>query len=194
MVAPLELLFMSSSVHPSSKVDRYPPCRILAAGVMSHNNIQVDVYEYRHVVLPPEIAQLLPKGKLLSEVGVMGVPTADVTAICFVFRACSGTQFAAAASWKVNAYAEGLSTPWLLASVQRWGSQRGRGSFESAPALQQLCCSHPRPTPLSLLYCSLSGVALVSSSQGDGTTTLCTALSPTSCSSGTFMEGRLVKP
>mmetsp|Transcript_14125 Transcript_14125/g.38199 ORF Transcript_14125/g.38199 Transcript_14125/m.38199 type:complete len:95 (+) Transcript_14125:108-392(+) len=40
---------------------------------MSHNNIQYsekyydDVYEYRHVVLPPEIAQLLPKGKLLSE-------------------------------------------------------------------------------------------------------------------------------
>lgn len=28
------------------------------------------VYEYRHVVLPPEIAQLLPKGRLLSEVCV----------------------------------------------------------------------------------------------------------------------------
>lgn len=26
-----------------------------------------DVYEYRHVVLPPEIAKRLPKGKLLSE-------------------------------------------------------------------------------------------------------------------------------
>lgn len=30
--------------------------------------LPADVYEYRHVVLPPEIAQLLPKGKLLSEV------------------------------------------------------------------------------------------------------------------------------
>mmetsp|Transcript_12866 Transcript_12866/g.27793 ORF Transcript_12866/g.27793 Transcript_12866/m.27793 type:complete len:94 (-) Transcript_12866:581-862(-) len=26
-----------------------------------------DVFEYRHVVLPPEIASLLPKGRLLSE-------------------------------------------------------------------------------------------------------------------------------
>lgn len=26
-----------------------------------------DVYEYRHVVLPPDIAKLLPKGRLLSE-------------------------------------------------------------------------------------------------------------------------------
>ncbi|KAL3699665.1 hypothetical protein R1sor_017687 [Riccia sorocarpa] len=26
-----------------------------------------DVYEYRHVVLPPEVAQLLPKDRLLSE-------------------------------------------------------------------------------------------------------------------------------
>ena len=33
-----------------------------------------DVYEYRHVVLPPEISQLLPKGKLLSEVsGFLGL-------------------------------------------------------------------------------------------------------------------------
>lgn len=40
---------------------------------MAHNNIQYsekyydDVYEYRHVVLPPEIAQHLPKNRLLSE-------------------------------------------------------------------------------------------------------------------------------
>lgn len=27
-----------------------------------------DVYEYRHVILPPEVAKLLPKGKLLTEV------------------------------------------------------------------------------------------------------------------------------
>eukprot|EP00775_Hariotina_reticulata_P005042 gene5042-5284_t len=41
---------------------------------MAHNNIQYsekyydDVFEYRHVVLPPEIAQHLPKNRLLSEV------------------------------------------------------------------------------------------------------------------------------
>lgn len=40
---------------------------------MAANNIQYsekyydDIYEYRHVVLPPEIAQMLPKGRLLSE-------------------------------------------------------------------------------------------------------------------------------
>mmetsp|Transcript_19171 Transcript_19171/g.34692 ORF Transcript_19171/g.34692 Transcript_19171/m.34692 type:complete len:94 (+) Transcript_19171:84-365(+) len=40
---------------------------------MANNNIQYseryydDVYEYRHVVLPPEIAQALPKGRLLTE-------------------------------------------------------------------------------------------------------------------------------
>lgn len=40
---------------------------------MAANQIQYsekyfdDVYEYRHVVLPTEIAQLLPKGRLLSE-------------------------------------------------------------------------------------------------------------------------------
>lgn len=40
---------------------------------MAHNNIQYsekyydDVFEYRHVVLPPEIAQHLPKNRLLSE-------------------------------------------------------------------------------------------------------------------------------
>ncbi|EFJ51936.1 hypothetical protein VOLCADRAFT_127315 [Volvox carteri f. nagariensis] len=40
---------------------------------MAQNNIQYsekyydDIYEYRHVVLPQEIAQLLPKGRLLSE-------------------------------------------------------------------------------------------------------------------------------
>lgn len=28
---------------------------------------QDDVYEYRHVTLPPKLAELLPKGKLLSE-------------------------------------------------------------------------------------------------------------------------------
>jgi hypothetical protein len=28
-----------------------------------------DTYEYRHVVLPPDIAKLLPKNRLLSEVG-----------------------------------------------------------------------------------------------------------------------------
>lgn len=27
-----------------------------------------DVYEYRHVVLPPEIAKRVPKGRLMSEV------------------------------------------------------------------------------------------------------------------------------
>ncbi|CAI0382762.1 unnamed protein product, partial [Linum tenue] len=27
-----------------------------------------DTYEYRHVVLPPEVAKLLPKNRLLSEV------------------------------------------------------------------------------------------------------------------------------
>ncbi|KAL0537832.1 hypothetical protein IC582_026821 [Cucumis melo] len=27
-----------------------------------------DIYEYRHVVLPPEVAKLLPKNRLLSEV------------------------------------------------------------------------------------------------------------------------------
>lgn len=26
-----------------------------------------DIYEYRHVVLPPDIAQLLPKGRLMPE-------------------------------------------------------------------------------------------------------------------------------
>ncbi|KAH7542110.1 cyclin-dependent kinases regulatory subunit 1 [Ziziphus jujuba] len=26
-----------------------------------------DIYEYRHVVLPPEVAKLLPKNRLLSE-------------------------------------------------------------------------------------------------------------------------------
>lgn len=46
---------------------------------MAHNNIQYsekyydDVYEYRHVVLPPEIAQLLPKGRLLSEAEWRGI-------------------------------------------------------------------------------------------------------------------------
>lgn len=40
---------------------------------MAQNQIQYsekyfdDTYEYRHVVLPQEIAQLLPKGRLLSE-------------------------------------------------------------------------------------------------------------------------------
>mmetsp|Transcript_16578 Transcript_16578/g.28433 ORF Transcript_16578/g.28433 Transcript_16578/m.28433 type:complete len:96 (-) Transcript_16578:327-614(-) len=40
---------------------------------MAHNGIQYsekyydDVYEYRHVVLPTDIAGLLPKGRLLSE-------------------------------------------------------------------------------------------------------------------------------
>ncbi|PNH05872.1 Cyclin-dependent kinases regulatory subunit 1 [Tetrabaena socialis] len=40
---------------------------------MAQNNIQYsekyydDIYEYRHVVLPQEISQLLPKGRLLSE-------------------------------------------------------------------------------------------------------------------------------
>ena len=27
-----------------------------------------DIYEYRHVVLPPEIAKRVPKGRLMSEV------------------------------------------------------------------------------------------------------------------------------
>ena len=31
-----------------------------------------DVYEYRHVVLPPEIAKRVPKGRLMSEVGRTG--------------------------------------------------------------------------------------------------------------------------
>lgn len=40
---------------------------------MAHNGIQYsekyydDVYEYRHVVLPPEIAAHLPKNRLLDE-------------------------------------------------------------------------------------------------------------------------------
>ena len=29
-----------------------------------------DIYEYRHVVLPPEIAKKVPKGRLMSEVRV----------------------------------------------------------------------------------------------------------------------------
>mmetsp|Transcript_11621 Transcript_11621/g.34384 ORF Transcript_11621/g.34384 Transcript_11621/m.34384 type:complete len:93 (-) Transcript_11621:406-684(-) len=43
------------------------------------NNIQYsekyydDVFEYRHVVLPPEIAALMPKGRLLSEAEWRGI-------------------------------------------------------------------------------------------------------------------------
>ncbi|CAK9198673.1 unnamed protein product [Sphagnum troendelagicum] len=32
-----------------------------------------DVHEYRHVVLPPDIAKLLPKNRLLSEVEWRGI-------------------------------------------------------------------------------------------------------------------------
>ncbi|KAK6163433.1 hypothetical protein DH2020_000297 [Rehmannia glutinosa] len=31
-----------------------------------------DTYEYRHVVLPPEVAKLLPKNRLLSEISIYG--------------------------------------------------------------------------------------------------------------------------
>lgn len=39
----------------------------MANGIQYSEKYYDDVFEYRHVVLPPEIATLLPKGRLLPE-------------------------------------------------------------------------------------------------------------------------------
>lgn len=38
-----------------------------ANGIQYSERYYDDVYEYRHVVLPPEIAKRVPKGRLMSE-------------------------------------------------------------------------------------------------------------------------------
>lgn len=39
----------------------------MSAEIYYSDKYQDDVYEYRHVTLPPKLADLLPKNKLLSE-------------------------------------------------------------------------------------------------------------------------------
>ncbi|KAF4376791.1 hypothetical protein F8388_025662 [Cannabis sativa] len=51
-----------------------------------------DTYEYRHVVLPPEVAKLLPKNRLLSEVDFDFVQSSDVSDFVNEWRAIGVQQ------------------------------------------------------------------------------------------------------
>ncbi|GAB2234787.1 hypothetical protein Droror1_Dr00004052 [Drosera rotundifolia] len=47
-----------------------------------------DTYEYRHVVLPPEVAKLLPKNRLLSEASALHSHASGATEACSLNALC----------------------------------------------------------------------------------------------------------
>ena len=113
-----------------------PPCAHPPPRRERYND---DVYEYRHVILPPEIAHLLPKTHLLSEVSVLH-PTAAAPS---AERCC--TRIKAELSW------------WCCQVERRVCRSQGKGGCYAAAESLNNQGRHTRtgPTPPTPLACTI---------------------------------------
>ncbi|CAI9785904.1 unnamed protein product [Fraxinus pennsylvanica] len=80
-----------------------------------------DTYEYRHVVLPPEVAKLLPKNRLLSETNQRQLSTHFLLIIrpqiiCWAIKAILMSRNAIVATGLLAFASAGLAFPFYIAS------------------------------------------------------------------------------
>lgn len=139
------------------------------------------VYEYRHVVLPSEIASLLPKGRLLSEVCGPAVSGCVCSLRC-ALQPCSpynSLWLACRLSgevWECSSPEDGSTTlstglsPTSCCSGAR-STQKGLAAHSNAPATYRSCCKVTNAcgtAEVALSLCDLSQSRASLASHADG--------------------------